>query len=89
MYLLLVLVRELYTFSITVETHPPGNLHNHQKTHKTPLCLALVPSKALIRQDKLMAEDGRCEATWNREFTLPWLEAGSPNDHDGIVDSDQ
>jgi len=24
----------------------------------------------------------RCEATWKREFKLPWREAGSPNHHD-------
>jgi len=28
-------------------------------------------------------------ATWNREFKLPWREAGPPNHHDDKVDSDQ
>ena len=25
------------------------------------------------------AQEGRCKATWKREFKLPWREAGSPN----------
>ena len=32
---------------------------------------------------------GRCKATWNMEFKLPWREAGPPNHHDDKVDSDQ
>jgi len=35
------------------------------------------------------AEEGRCKATWKREFKLPWREAGPPNHHDDKVDSDQ
>ena len=31
----------------------------------------------------------RCKATWKREFTLPWREAGPPSHHDDNVDSDQ
>ena len=33
--------------------------------------------------------EGRCRATWKREFKLPWREAGPLNDHDDKVDSDQ
>jgi len=33
--------------------------------------------------------EGRCNATWKREFKLPWREAGPPNHHDDKVDSDQ
>jgi hypothetical protein len=33
--------------------------------------------------------EGRCEATWKREFKLLWRVAGSHNHHDGILDSDQ
>jgi len=33
--------------------------------------------------------EGRCEATWKREFKLPWREAGPPTHHDDKVDSDQ
>ena len=33
--------------------------------------------------------EGRCKATWKREFKLPWREAGPPNHHDDKVDSDQ
>ena len=33
--------------------------------------------------------EGRCKATWKREFKLPWREAVSPNHHDDVVDSDQ
>ena len=32
---------------------------------------------------------GRCQATWIREFKVPWREADSPNHHDDVVDSDQ
>jgi len=32
---------------------------------------------------------GRCKATWEKEFKLPWREAGPPNHHDDKVDSDQ
>ena len=34
-------------------------------------------------------QEGRCKATWKREFKLPWREAGSHNHLDDIVDSDQ
>ena len=27
-------------------------------------------------------QEGRCKATWKREFKLPWREAGPPNHHD-------
>jgi len=33
-------------------------------------------------------EEGRCKATWKREFKLPWREAGPPNHHKDEVDSD-
>ena len=35
------------------------------------------------------ALEGRCKATWKREFKLPWCEAGPPNYHDDTVGSDQ
>jgi len=34
-------------------------------------------------------QEGRCQATWKREFKLLWREAGPPNHHDDKVDSDQ
>ena len=34
-------------------------------------------------------EEGRCKATWTREFEIPLREAGPPNHHDDKVDSDQ
>ena len=37
----------------------------------------------------LDAEEGRCKATWKREFNLPWREAGLLYYHDDKVDSDQ
>ena len=33
--------------------------------------------------------EGRCKATWKKEFKLPWREAGPRNHHDDKVDSDQ
>ena len=33
-------------------------------------------------------EEGRCKATWEREFKLQWREAGPPYHHDDDVDSD-
>ena len=33
--------------------------------------------------------EGRCKATWKREFKLPWREAGPPNHLNDHVDSDQ
>ena len=33
--------------------------------------------------------EGRCKATWEREFNLEWREAGPPNHLDDKVDSDQ
>ena len=38
---------------------------------------------------RLRSEEGRCKATWKREFKLLWREAGPPNHRDGKVDSDQ
>ena len=35
------------------------------------------------------AQEGRCKATWKKEFKLPWREAGPLNHHDDLVDSDQ
>ena len=34
-------------------------------------------------------QQGRCKATWKREFKLPWREAGPPIHLDDKVDSDQ
>ena len=36
-----------------------------------------------------LQQEGRCKATWKREFKLPWRKAGPPNHHDDKVDSDQ
>ena len=33
--------------------------------------------------------EGRCKATWKKEFKLPWREAGPPNIHDDEVDMDE
>ena len=33
--------------------------------------------------------EGRCKATWKREFKLPWREARPPHHLDDKVDSDQ
>ena len=33
--------------------------------------------------------EGRCKATWQREFKLPWREAGPPNYLNDTIDSDQ
>ena len=34
-------------------------------------------------------QEGRCKATWKREFKLPWREAGPPQHHDDKVDLGQ
>jgi len=36
----------------------------------------------------MMSFEGKCEATWKREFKLPWREGGPPNRCDDKVDSD-
>ena len=33
--------------------------------------------------------EGKCKATWEKEFKLPWREACPPNHRDDKVDSDQ
>jgi len=33
-------------------------------------------------------KEGRCKATWKREFKLPWRKAGPPNHLDDKMDSD-
>ena len=35
-----------------------------------------------------LLEEGRCKATWKREFKLAWREAGPRNHYDDKVDSD-
>ena len=35
------------------------------------------------------AQEGRYKVIWEREFKLPWREAGPPNYLDDKVDSDQ
>ena len=47
------------------------------------------PARAHRERRQLSLLEGRCKATWNREFELPWREAGPPNHHDDKVDSDQ
>ena len=48
-----------------------------------------VPARARLPLVPAPAREGRCTATWKREFKLPWREAGPPNHHDDKVDSDQ
>ena len=44
----------------------------------------------LVSEVLLYRQEGRCKATWKREFKLPWREAGPANHHDDDeVDSDQ
>ena len=31
---------------------------------------------------KYVLREGRCKATWKRDFKLPWREAGPPDHHD-------
>ena len=38
---------------------------------------------------RLPITEGRCKATWKREFKLPCREAGPPNHHDDKVDLKQ
>jgi len=49
-------------------------------------------SSGQVRMNTLIGElpyEGRYEATWKREFKLPWREASPPNHLDDNVDSDQ
>ena len=34
-------------------------------------------------------QEGKCKASWKRQFKLPWREAGPPDHYDDKVDSDQ
>ena len=45
--------------------------------------------RRMWRREIPPGQEGRCKATWKREFKLPWREAGPPNHHDDEVDSDQ
>jgi len=38
---------------------------------------------------KCTPEEGRCKATWQRDFNIAWRVASPPNHHDDKVDSDQ
>ena len=41
------------------------------------------------QRDPFNDSEGRCKATWKREFNVPWREAGPPDHHGMKVDSDQ
>jgi len=49
-----------------------------------PVELFLSRSQVSVKAEE--AQEGRCKATWKREFKLPWREAGPPNHHDDKVD---
>ena len=48
-----------------------------------------TPRQPQRRQCILGNKEGRCKATWKKEFKNPWREAGPLNHHDDSVDSDQ
>ena len=48
-----------------------------------------LPRRRIPYANGPVVEEGRCQATWKREFKLPWREAGPPNHLDDKVDSDQ
>ena len=48
-------------------------------THCASCC---APCRPLSDHGVDLAYEGRCKATWKREFKLPWSEAGPPNHHD-------
>ena len=52
-----------------------GNKHFHS-----------IRETRIIRRE---SQEGRCKATWKREFKLSWHETGQPNHHHDIVDLDQ
>ena len=52
-------------------------------------CASLITPSRLLSFISATCEDGRCKTTWEREFKLPWREAGPPNHHKDKVDSDQ
>ena len=47
-----------------------------------------LPRRPLSFGSRFILE-GRCKATWKREFILPWRETGPPNHHADRVDSNQ
>ena len=49
----------------------------------------MKPNYEIVRLQAGRCKEGRWEATWNREFKLPWREAGPPNHLDDTADSDQ
>ena len=57
--------------------------------HKKVPPLQFSPTHTLDCMGKTTLSEGRCKATWKREFKLPRREAGPPNPHDDKVDWDQ
>ena len=56
---------------------------------KVALTISYVPNSLLVLTIFYAPEEGRCKATWKREFKLPWREAGPPHHLNDKVDSDQ
>ena len=51
--------------------------------------IAALKSEMVSEKISPFVFEGRCEATWKREFKLPGREAGPPNHLDDKVDWDQ
>ena len=72
--------------------HPPATFNSYRLV-KIIACSGArrrnVLDASSFRMSPPRHEEGRCEATWKREFELPWREAGPPDHHGDEVDSDQ
>ena len=81
----------------TATTFPARGSATAPAVRVLPLLISLVchgggmPVGGFVTRarDVALFQEGRCKATWKREFQLPWREAGPLNHHEDLEDSDQ
>jgi len=80
-----VIYRQVYYYT---KTHPNGGgVADMVSVVWFPV--SVFSNLHVLSLDRICAPEGRCKATWKREFELPWREAGPPNHRDDKVGSDQ